>query len=440
MVAGFEELNNEIKSSFPTAYELLSDLGRRMYLPAGILVQSGQARAKAKKHNATIGVALKNPQAVMYLDSIMSQVDQFTPNEVVQYAPAQGVEALRDLWAERMKSYSPHLKEEFSRPIVTQAISHGLSIMADLFLDTGDPVVIPDLYWENYDLMFSRHRVKFESFPSFTKDDKFNIDGMLDTVRRVGKETGKAVLLLNFPTNPTGYTLTKDEVLYIAKGLQEIADGGVKILTICDDAYNTLFFEDYTVNESLFSFLNGISDNLLVVKLDGATKEAYSWGIRVGFITFGVGKTTDKARFFNAIDKKATGDIRSYISMASMLSQNLLLKALQKKDVFEKEVAANHSLIKERYIATKEHLSKHQQDYSKYMYFYPFNSGYFFTVNLKCGIDDNELRLHLLDKYETGVISLGKGNIRVAFAALPKEEVPHFFDCLYNACKDLAKN
>ena len=51
-------LNETLKGT--CAYDLLSDYGLRMYVPKGIIVQSAEAKQKATRFNATIGVALEN--------------------------------------------------------------------------------------------------------------------------------------------------------------------------------------------------------------------------------------------------------------------------------------------------------------------------------------------------------------------------------------------
>ena len=61
---------------------------------------------------------------------------------------------------------------------------------------------------------------------------------------------------------------------------------------LCDDAYFGLFYHlgGESMTESLFGKLTGRHPNLLAVKLDGATKELFVWGLRCGFITFGPGR------------------------------------------------------------------------------------------------------------------------------------------------------
>ena len=50
----------------------------------------------------------------------------------------------------------PLLKgKHFSQPIVTSAITHGLALVGDLFVDEGDVIVLPDKLWGNYRLIFA---------------------------------------------------------------------------------------------------------------------------------------------------------------------------------------------------------------------------------------------------------------------------------------------
>lgn len=41
-----QDLNDQIRSANPYIYELLSDLGRELYYPKGILTQSAEAKQK----------------------------------------------------------------------------------------------------------------------------------------------------------------------------------------------------------------------------------------------------------------------------------------------------------------------------------------------------------------------------------------------------------
>ena len=92
----------------------------------------------------------------------------------------------------------------------------------------------------------------------------------------------KITVLLNFPQNPSGYTITEAEADSIVAILTDIAAGGTYVLAVTDDAYFGLFYEPQTLKESIFARLCGAHPGILAVKLDGATKENYVWGVAGG--------------------------------------------------------------------------------------------------------------------------------------------------------------
>ena len=69
---------------------------------------------------------------------------------------------------------------------------------------------------------------------------------------------------------------------------------------------------------------------------------------------------------------------------------------------------------------------------------YPFNSGYFMCINLKT-VKAEELRRHLLEKYQLGIIALGETDVRIAFSCLEEESIPSVFKDIYNGILDLEK-
>ncbi len=74
--------------------------------------------------------------------------------------------------------------------------------------------------------------------------------------------------------------------------------------------------------------------------------------------------------------------------------------------------------------------------YAKAWDVYPFNSGYFMCLKLKT-VDAEPLRVHLLDKYGVGLISLGKTDLRVAFSCLEKGDTRELFDTVFQGVEDL---
>ena len=68
-------------------------------------------------------------------------------------------------------------------PVVTNALTHGLSIVADLFADAGDAVIIPDKNWENYELTFGvRRGAEIVEYPLYNEQNRFNSAGLREAL------------------------------------------------------------------------------------------------------------------------------------------------------------------------------------------------------------------------------------------------------------------
>jgi aspartate/methionine/tyrosine aminotransferase len=423
------ELNETIKKDSPRVLEMMSTLGRELYFPKGILTQTAEAKQKAKLYNATIGIA-KEKGAPMHLPSVMKQLPGFTPDEALNYAPSYGHPDLRAEWKRQILEKNPSLKDKsLSLPVVTCGITHGLSLVADLFVEPGDMVLFPDKVWGNYNLVFGvRRGAKISFYPSFSDKGGFDADGFAKSLAGAAGK-GKVVVVLNFPNNPSGYTVTEAESDRIAAALVATAEKGCDVVAVCDDAYFGLFYEPAIAKESLFAKLAGKHPRLLPVKLDGATKEDYVWGFRVGFITYAAG-----AAACGALEKKTAGCVRGVISNDSQLTQSAVLKAM-KSPTYAQEKKDKLALMKRRYDAVKKCLAR--PEFAAAWTPYPFNSGYFMCVKLK-DLNAEVYRLHLLDKHGIGVIATSPTDIRIAYSCLEAEQVEDVFARMFQAAKELA--
>ena len=428
-----KSLNDELAKHNPYILEMLSHTGKEMFMPKGILSQSAEAKEKAHKFNATIGISTAKGEP-MYLESMFKKFQGIHPRKLFTYAPATGLPELRTLWAAKIREENPSLAgRQMSNPVVCNALTNGLATAGELFLNKGDFVVLPDKFWGNYRLMFSTLiGAEIATYETFNENNGYNVEGLLKTVKECGMKNKKVFVLLNFPNNPTGYTLTKDEAVKLTDGLVEIAESGINIVAVSDDAYFGLFFDD-VFKESLFSMLAGRSKRLLAVKVDGITKESFAWGFRVGFITFGETIKGDNSELFKALETKATGYLRSTISSAPHPSQSITVDVL-KESTFITERSKLNAIIEERCKKVKAIFDKGL--YADEFTPYPFNSGYFMCIKLK-NIDAETLRLALLDKYGVGVISTNQTDIRIAFSSVDVENIEELYSIIYQCCKSL---
>jgi aspartate/methionine/tyrosine aminotransferase len=429
-----QELNEQLSQHNPHVLEALSELGKNLFFPKGILTQSAEAKEKAHRFNATIGIATENG-GPMFLQCIQDKLSAFDPKDIYPYAPPAGKPELRKLWREKMLRENPSLAgRHFSNPVVTNALTHGLSIVADMFVDEGDHLILPDMLWGNYNLTFvTRRGAIVKKFPTFTSDRGYNVEAFKAELENSCAEKGKVVVLLNFPNNPSGYTPTVAEGEAIVAAIKDVAEKGCNVVAITDDAYFGLFYED-SMQESLFGKLANAHPRVLTIKLDGATKEEYVWGFRTGFITFADGNTHENEAVITALEKKTMGIIRATISNCPHPSQTFVIEALGSPD-FIAQKEQKYQLMKGRALKVKQVLDSGK--YDDCWEYYPFNSGYFMCLKLK-SVDAEKLRLHLLDRYGVGAISIGSTDLRIAFSCIAEEDIPELFDLIHQAARDLA--
>jgi aspartate/methionine/tyrosine aminotransferase len=288
--------------------------------------------------------------------------------------------------------------------------------------------------WGNYNLIFSvRRGARIVQHALFDDRGRFNLKSFEECARREAGKDKKIIVLFNFPNNPTGYTPRPDEAKAMAEILMDLAHQGTNVLALTDDAYFGLFFEDDVLKESIFSNLVNKHPRLMAIKLDGATKENYVWGLRVGFITYGACLPADHDGVYNALERKTAGAVRGSISSASHLSQTITLRSLNSSS-YKAEKDDKFRIMKERAMEVKRVLA--DPKYSEAWEAYPFNSGYFMCLKLKT-VDAEPLRVHLLNRYGVGLISLGKQDLRVAFSSVEKKDVQELYDIVLQGVKAL---
>lgn len=408
-----EELNRNIQRTSTVVYSLLSDLGKRIYLPKGILSQSAEAQEKAYELNATRAIAIKDDH-VMHLDVSRELIPELSAGSIFAYPPILGNTELRSTWQSHLKKENPLLENiEFNLPIVTSGMTHGFSLLADLFVNSGDKIILPDMIWGNYKLLFeTKMGAEISTYSFFNKYREFNIDGFKHTISV--QRHDKLLILLNFPHNPTGYTINDTEASKIVDTIIDCANTGCQILVIVDDAYGGFWFDSDVMQESIFGLLIGCHPNVIPVKIDGATKEEYAWGLRVGFLTFAF-----EDELMIGIEEKLSGIIRTNTSGAAQLSQSIILEAM-KRPGYERQKQRNFGILKARAERAKQIVS--DKKYADLWEVYPSHAGYFICLSLKSANAEN-VRQSLLNEYGIGTIALGERDLRIAYSCLEEAEI-----------------
>ena len=418
-----QELNETLRGSVVEA--LMSDMGKRMYFPNGIISQGGEAAKDAYFANGTIGMAVAEKTPIE-LDSYKKIMPDLNPRETVAYEKTAGNPELRKIWKDKLLEKNPSLKDkQISLPILVPGLTAALSYVADLFVDENKPLLAADPCWDNYELIAcARRGAEFHQFKCF--DEKgLNLADLEKTMKEEAEKYGSVRVILNFPQNPSGYSPTKDEVQKITKIVKDIAESGKQVLVLSDDAYFGLNYEDDIEPQSLFAYMADLHENVLAIKADGPTKEDFAWGFRTGFLTF-ASKGLNQAQI-DALQVKFMSAIRSSVSCSSTPSQAIIKHAFMNPD-HDTQKAELRKMLHRRYDLVRKFVNTHT---SSVLTPLPFNSGYFMAFDVK-KIDAEDLRKRVLAEKGIGVIQINPQTLRVAFSSIDEEKIEEVFASIYN--------
>ena len=411
-----------------------SKLGENIILPQDVLIQSKETSVVPNAVNATIGIATDNKKALS-LPSINEVIKELSTTDYLPYSPTPGLLKIREVWKEKIFKENSVINPEYlSLPMVTTGITQGIDIVANLFSEKDDALLLPNLFWQNYAQIFTiKLGNNIYKYNQFDNENNFNLSDFKHTLYNI--KENKISIILNFPNNPTGYTPSTEELTQLVSIIDKFAkeNPNKNLIIISDDAYFGLFFEENHKTPTLSAtYRLADNNNCLVVKLDGITKEYYGWGLRVGFVTYYT--SDDKLR--KIVLEKTQGYLRSTTSSPSNLSQQIALRLLESSQA-KQEKTYNDSIIEERYHILKEVIAKYNLDND--VTILPFNSGYFFTIKMPEHIDAHKFRLKFLNDYKYGVYSMDDSHIRIAFSCLDKELIPDLIKNFKLCIKEFSK-
>jgi len=183
-----------------------------------------------------------------------------------KYTPSAGIPELRDAIAEHLKGKgAPAAAREV---LVTPGAKHAIFCAMAAALDPGDEVLIPSPCWtyEGIALMAGAKPIYIET----TQADEFRVK-----VEKVQEKLTPKIkmLVLNYPNNPTGATMTKQR-------LRALADLAVdhEFWVLSDDIYDCLIYEG---EHASIASLPGMHERTIYI--NGFSKAYAMTGWRLGY-------------------------------------------------------------------------------------------------------------------------------------------------------------
>lgn len=187
------------------------------------------------------------------------------------YTPWNGYPQLRAAIARKLKNENGVEVDPGSQILVTGGAQEAVFIAAQVLLDPGDEVLIPDPHYGSYDVSIQLAGGLVVPVPTFEARD-FEVE--LDALESHVTPRSKVLVIVN-PNNPSGNVLARDKLLAIAEFVLRH-----DLIVISDDIYEKYIY-DGTPHVS-FASLPGMADRTITINSLSKTYAMTGW--RIGYL------------------------------------------------------------------------------------------------------------------------------------------------------------
>ena len=227
--------------------------------------------------NATLGTLMKDDGSLAILDTVNRVLAEVPRGEWNAYAPIAGTPAfLAAVIADALAS-QPALAQAataVATPGGTGALRHAVVN----YLEPGQALLTPSLYWGPYQTLCDEHGRRLETFPMFNAAGRLDIASLDAAMKAQLDRQGRVLLFLNDPcNNPTGYSMTRDEWRAVVATLLGHSDRPVTLLV--DMAY---WMYGAAEPRAFLAELVPLLGRVGLLFAWSASKSFTSYGLRVG--------------------------------------------------------------------------------------------------------------------------------------------------------------
>ena len=369
-------------------------------------------RISNTKTSATIAMSMKARELTLQGKDIISlsagEPDFDTPRNIkdaaiesinsgnTKYTPVDGMLTLKESIVRKFKNEN-NLEYTPDQIIVSTGCKQSIYNLCQATLDEGDEVLIPSPYWVSYPEIVKLS----DAIPVFVETNSetdFKVTGKMleDNITQKTK-----MILLNSPSNPSGFIYTEDDLKDIGRVLKKHPN----IIIASDDIYEHIIF-----NGKKFTNILNVCPELYdqTIVLNGVSKAYAMTGWRIGY-------AAGSSNIVNAMKK-----IQSQSTSCTCSISQAAAKAALDNDNSEVQKMVNEYQLRSEFL----HTELNKIDGIKYKK--PDGSFYAFVdvnglINKIDNInDDFELAEYFLKEADVAVVpgtAFGsKNHIRISFA------------------------
>lgn len=299
--------------------------------------------------NATIGAILDEDEKLVCLPTVEEVFRGLSTNEMIAYAPISGLPEYLDCVL--TAAFGNSRPEGYIAAVATAGGTGAIHHAIWNYTETGDTVLCSDWYWGAYKVLCQDMGRNFTTYKMLDENNKFNLPALKEKVDELLAKQDNLLYLLNTPAhNPTGYSLSGEDMDGVLAILKEAAVPGKNIVFFLDVAYIDYAGEKEEVRK-IFKKLSGLPANILCIVGYSMSKGFTMYGQRTGAM---IGVSSDKSVIdeFAAINQYTSRATWSNINRPAMRTlatiysdPELLAKVCAERDYYYQMIKARADLF-----------------------------------------------------------------------------------------------
>ncbi|HHU55436.1 MAG TPA: aminotransferase class I/II-fold pyridoxal phosphate-dependent enzyme [Acholeplasmataceae bacterium] len=356
--------------------------------------------------NATLGTLVNEDNNFYTFKTVDKILRSLENDHIYNYSSTDGGEEFKNAvmnWV--FREYLDEIITNFKYQVVATAGGTGaVSNAVFSSLDSNQTLILPNIHWGPYNNIALASNLNVEKFNMFD-GNHFNINGFQELIYKVAEKEGKVTFILNDPChNPTGYTLSDDELLSIIDIINSMENIPFSII------YDIAYF-DYPVTRTnvreKFKLLTKLKNNVVIHIAFSCSKTFSIYGLRTG------------AQIILSKDQNIVEDFynssvylsRTRWSNIPRAGIQLLIKLYNDKKLYAKFLQEQQ---KARNILTMRAKLFIEEAKTNDLKIYPYHGGFFITI----ACSDGKKLFEALKKDDIYVIPLQRA-IRISISSLP---------------------